>query len=84
MQDDEFIGELIRIPGFYRPWELPQLLRLNEVFQIEAAGAHADGTPLLAVYSTRQHQFARELEELWSPNPSGAPHPSGTVSEPRE
>ncbi len=84
MQDDEFIGELIRIPGFYRPWELPQLLRLNEAFQIEDAGTHSDGSPLLAVYSTQQHQFARVLEELWSPNRIDAPHPSRPVSEPRE
>jgi len=84
MQDDDFIGELIRVPGLYRAWELPQLLRLNEVFQIEDAGTHSDGSPLLAIYSTRQHQFARVLAELWSPNPLHQPLPSGTVSEPRE
>ncbi len=84
MQDDEPTTELMRIPGFYRPWELPQLLRLNEAFQVEDAGAHSDGSPLLAVYSTKQHQFARVLAELWSPSPAGAPRPSGTVSEPRE
>lgn len=84
MQDDEFIGELIRVPGFYRAWELPQLLRLNEVFQIEAAGTHSDGSQLLAVYSTRQHQFAHALDELWSPQPKDSRHPSGAVLEPRE
>jgi hypothetical protein len=84
MQDNEFIRELIRIPGFYRPWELPQLLRLNEVFQIEDAGTHSDGSPLLAVYSTRQHQFARVLEELWSLERTAAMRPSGPVSEPRK
>lgn len=84
MQDDDLTRELIRVPGFYRPWELPQLLRLNEAFQVEDAGAHSDGTPLLAVYSSKQSQFDRVLAELWAPNPADVPHHSGTVSEPRE
>lgn len=84
MQEDDLIGEMVRVPGFYRPWELPQLLRLNEAFQIEDAGAHSDGSPLLAVYSTNQHQFARVLAELWSPDLADAPRPSGTVSDPVE
>lgn len=84
MQEDDFIRELIRVPGLYRAWELPQLLRLNEVFQIEDAGTHSDGSPLLAIYSTRQHQFARVLAELWAPGSVDAPRPSGTVSNPRE
>lgn len=80
MQENDLTRELMRIPGFYRPWELPQLLRLNEAFQIEDAGAHSDGTPLLAVYSTNQSQFARVLAELWSPNPADVSAPSGTMS----
>jgi len=80
MQDNDIMRELMRVPGFYRPWELPQLLRLNEAFQIEDAGAHSDGTPLLAVYSSNQSQFAQVLAELWSPNPADAPHPAGTMS----
>ena len=81
MQDNDLKRELTRIPGFYRPWELPQLLKLNEAFQVEDAGAHSDGSPLLAVYSTNQDQFARVLAELWSPNLA---QPSGTVSDPLE
>lgn len=84
MQDDDLTTELVRVPGLYRPWELPQLLRLHEAFQIEGAGAHEDGTPLLAVYSSNQNQFERVLAELWSPNPADLPHPPGTISEPRE
>lgn len=84
MQDDDLMRELYRIPGFYRPWELPQMLRLNEAFQIEDAGTHSDGSPLLAVYSTRQHRFARVLAELCSPTPVDPALPFGTVSEPRE
>jgi len=29
-----------------------QILRMHEAFRIEAAGAHEDGTPLLAVFSS--------------------------------
>jgi hypothetical protein len=49
MQDDDLESELHRIPGIYRPWELPQLLRLNEVFLLEDAGQLSDGSQLLAV-----------------------------------
>ena len=84
MQDDDLERELHRIPGFYRPWELPQLLRLNEVFLLEDAGQLSDGSQLLAVYSSRQHEYARLLEELWSSNPRNAARPARTVSEPRE
>lgn len=84
MQDDDPTTELVRVPGLYRPWELPQVLRLHEAFQVEGAGTHEDGTPLLAVYSSNQNQFERVLAELWSPNPADLPHALGTISEPRE
>lgn len=41
---------LQRIPGVYRRWELPAVLELNRRYHLEAAGAHDDGTPLVAVY----------------------------------
>jgi|GEM_PF-1179780 hypothetical protein len=84
MQDDDLTTELVRVPGLYRSWELPQVLRLHEAFQIEAAGAHEDGTPLLAVYSSDQNQFERVLAELWTPGPADPSRPSETISEPRE
>jgi hypothetical protein len=84
MQDDNLTTELVRVPGLYRSWELPQVLRLHEAFQIEGAGAHEDGTPLLAIYSTDQNQFERVLAEIWTPGPTDPSRPSGTISEPRE
>ena len=44
-------GELIRIPGLYRGWELPEVLRGHRTYRIEKAGAHEDGTPLVALYT---------------------------------
>jgi len=41
---------LMRLPGLYRRWELTEVFEPNRNYQIEDAGAHADGTPLLAVY----------------------------------
>lgn len=41
---------LQRIPGVYRRWELPAVLELNRRYHLEDAGAHDDGTPLVAVY----------------------------------
>ena len=84
MQDDDLTPELVRVPGLYRAWELPQVLRLHDAFLIEGAGSHEGGTPLLAVYSSDQNQFERVLAELWSPSPADLPHPLGTISEPRE
>ena len=44
-------GELVRIPGLYRRWELPEILKNHRVYRIEKASAHQDGTPLVAVYA---------------------------------
>jgi hypothetical protein len=41
---------LRRIPGLFRRWELPEVFEPHHRYQIEEAGAHADGTPLLALY----------------------------------
>ena len=43
--------EMIRIPGLYRSWELPELLESGRHYRIEGAGFHEDGNPLLAVYA---------------------------------
>ena len=43
--------EMVRIPGLYRRWELPEVLKNHHAFRIEDAGAHQDGTPLLAIYA---------------------------------
>ena len=39
-----------RIPGLYCRWELIEVCEPNRIYQIEDAGTHADGTPLLAIY----------------------------------
>ena len=39
-----------RLPGLYRRWELTEVREPNRNYQIEDAGTHADGTPLLAIY----------------------------------
>lgn len=43
--------DLRRIPGLFRRWELPEVLAAYRCYRIEDAGAHADGTPLLALYA---------------------------------
>ena len=42
--------DLKRIPGLYRRWELTEVFEAHRNYQIEDAGTHADGTPLLAIY----------------------------------
>lgn len=84
MQEDDLTREMARVPGLYRPWELPQVLRLHEAFQIECAGTHEDGTPLLAVYSSDQSPFARCVAEVWSPERADASARSRPSSQPRE
>ena len=44
-------ADLTRIPGLYRRWELPEILKNQRAYHIENAGAHQDGTPLVAVYA---------------------------------
>ena len=43
--------ELVRVPGLYRRWELPEVLKNHHAFRIEDAGAHQDGTSLVAIYA---------------------------------
>ena len=42
--------DLTRIPGLYRRWELTEVFEPHRNYQIEEAGTHADGTPLLAIF----------------------------------
>lgn len=42
--------DLNRLPGLYRRWELTEVFEPHRNYQIEDAGLHADGTPLLAIY----------------------------------
>lgn len=51
-----------RIPGLYRRWELPEIFKLQRRYHIEEAGTHADGTPLLAVYSSEPDDQRQALK----------------------
>lgn len=52
---------LQRLPGFFRRWELSELLKVQGRYQIEDAGTHADGTPLFAVFES---DWASETTEV--------------------
>jgi hypothetical protein len=47
---DRSTEDLRRLPGLYRRWELNEVFEPHRNYQIEDAGNHADGTPLLAIY----------------------------------
>ena len=46
------IENLKRIPGLFRRWELSEIFEANCDYHIEDAGTHADGTPLIALFSS--------------------------------
>lgn len=45
------LGDLARVPGLYRRWEFSDVLETRRTYRLEDAGAHADGTPLVAIYT---------------------------------
>ncbi|MEC3860099.1 hypothetical protein VK792_02275 [Mesobacterium sp. TK19101] len=48
---DLLSADLKRIPGLYRRWELPEILKNHRTYRIEKAGTHQDGTTLIAIYA---------------------------------
>ena len=70
---DPLSADLKRIPGLYRRWELPEILKTQGAYRIENAGAHQDGTPLVAVYADTgqpddQHIASnQDTEAAWVP-----------------
>ena len=48
--------DMKRIPGLFRRWELPEIFEPHRRYHIEEAGAHIDGTPLLALYASDVQQ----------------------------
>lgn len=76
-------SEMVRIPGLYRRWELPEVLKNHHAFRIEDAGAHQDGTPLLAVYAACDDDDATGGDVPIS-TVSVRPSTAGTVSGRRE
>jgi DNA-directed RNA polymerase specialized sigma24 family protein len=43
--------DLTRMPGLYRRWEFPEALQTRRTYRLEEGGAHADGTPLISIYT---------------------------------
>ncbi len=39
-----------RLPGYYRPWDLAQVILAGRTYRIEDVGMMADGGALFAVY----------------------------------
>ena len=68
-------ADLKRIPGLYRRWELPEILKNQRAYRIENAGSHQDGTPLVAIY-------ADALTD--TTDADAGPAPAGTIALPRE
>jgi len=65
-------AELVRLPGLFRRWELPEVVKNHHAFRIEDAGVHEDGTPLLAIYVDGE------------PSTEVRGRPAGTFREPGE
>lgn len=42
--------EMERLPGYYRPWDLAQVILAGRSYRIEDVGVMADGGVLFAVY----------------------------------
>jgi len=65
------VTELVRLPGLYRRWELPDVVKMHHAFRIEDAGTHEDGTPLLAIYAAGDGHSEAGVGNAWV-GPSGA------------
>ena len=50
--------DLKRMPGLFRRWELPGIFEANRDYHVEDAGMHADGTPLVALYTRENGEEA--------------------------
>jgi hypothetical protein len=77
-------AEMVRIPGLYRRWELPDVLKDHHAFRIEDAGTHQDGTPLVAIYAAGDSDPRMAGKALRHALATSVPRARETVSEPRE
>jgi len=75
---DLLSADLKRIPGLYRRWELPEILQNQRAYRIENAGAHQDGTPLVAVYADAGQPD--DLHNASIKDAEAASVPGGTMS----
>lgn len=73
-------ADLTRIPGLYRRWELPEILKNQRAYRIENAGAHEDGTPLVAIYADLDADQPDVQPTASITDAEAASVPSGTIS----
>jgi len=71
--------EMVRIPGLYRHWELSEVLTNHHAFRIEDAGAHQDGTPLLAIYAACDRDARTAEYHVPDGSLGPRPRPAGTI-----
>jgi hypothetical protein len=79
---DLLSADLKRVPGLYRRWELPEILKNQRAYRIENAGSHQDGTPLVAVYADADAEAGQpdDLHNASIKNAEAASVPPGTMS----
>lgn len=72
--------DMVRIPGLYRRWELPEILKNHHAFRIEDAGSHQDGTPLVAIYAANDSDPQVAAGDVPDRAADPASRPAGTIS----
>jgi hypothetical protein len=72
--------DLKRVPGLYRRWELPEILKSQRAYRIENAGSHQDGTPLVAVYADAEAGQPDDQHNASIKDAEAASVPAGTMS----
>jgi len=77
---DLLSADLKRVPGLYRRWELPEILKNQRAYRIENAGSHQDGTPLVAVYADADAGQPDDLHNASITDAEAASAPAGTMS----
>jgi hypothetical protein len=77
-------ADLTRIPGLYRRWELPEILKNQRAYRIENAGAHQDGTPLVAIYADADMGQPNDQQNNSNQDSGVASALRGTISQRRE
>jgi len=77
---DLLSADLKRVPGLYRRWELPEILKNQRAYRIENAGSHQDGTPLVAVYADADAGQPDDLHNTSTKDAEAASVPAGTIS----
>lgn len=83
-KDDLLSADLKRIPGLYRRWELPEILKNQRAYRIENAGVHQDGTPLVAIYADAEKGQPDDQHNASNQDSGVVSAPRGTISRRRE